>query len=393
VPSCATLCALVGTTVTHADTFFVMFINAAHRETLTPKASPAVGFTVSLDAAGATVIVKDGNNNVVHYLSGLPNVAAGALAPKFVELPTGSQTVFTLSSAVAPSVVFNASQSLIGASQGSIPGTANHYYLCVLGTSPNPATSYNVHVIDVTPDAVGKDGVFGQQVINLFEAGSSQAPSAVSQSISFIQQTAATFGDVSTTACRKVQSISAGTSTVGVLSTAIDGPFDNTYTNVFVSPSSATCTSPAPFNALGAITLGQPSAFTGAPNNCGVRVTLLVGRPYTVTTTVCTTPSAFNATTCLNNASPQQVTTTFVGDLTFLGDSLASPTGGSYSVATLDIQSCECAATTIVPPVCDTCDVLAAVNGLSSGLRRINGTTISTHNIVKGLQKYVHKKL
>jgi hypothetical protein len=384
--------------VTATDTFFVMFVNAAHRETATAT-SPPGSFTFANDASGAAIFVEDGLGNVVHYIPQLLQASGPALTPAFVELQTGTYSVNALSHTLAQSTflgssVFNASATIgSGVQTQQLTGVANTYVLVVLGTLGDPTTTFGINIFDVTPAATGVQGVAEEQVINMFTASSGGSASGIvsSQTVALVQETPVTTTDgVVQTSCRTLATVPAAQSVT--LTPAFNAAFDNSFSNVFVAPSGATCAAITPFNGASALALGD--SFTSPA--CGKRVSLLVGRPYQIVNTVCNGAGVLSGNVC-STSSPSNVTTTEIGNLDFLGSSFfASNSGGTYSVITVDIPSCACAVGT-TPSSCPSpspSPLPTCVCDLSTVTSSLGGLKTNVHNvltIVRQIQKKVKK--
>jgi len=263
--------------------------------------------------------------------------------------------------------------------------------LVVLTTATDPTNAFGINTFDVTPALQGVAGVAEEQIINLFVAangGGSATPAVTSPSVSLVQQAITNpQTGVTQTTCRVLTTVQPAQSVV--LSPAANAAFDNTFSNVLLTPATTTCGAAA-FDNAPSITLGD--SFTAS--SCGRRVTLLVGRPYDLTTTTCLN-SGLVGNTCLAGTAVNGSAVTEIGNLDFVGNSFfqSNPGGGTFSVFSLDIPSCSCAAAVpLTPCPTPTTPTPTCVCDLGSLAGTLSGLKSTVHNVLT-ITKKIEKKV
>jgi len=326
-----------------------------------------------------------------------------AFTPTFVELPIGSYSLNIYTSTQAAKIL-NSNNVNIGAlslapANFSVQFTvaANKQSLGVITSSFSGTFAFTA--IDVTPSTTNSTE---QQIVNLFQAGSTGANVAFSlfQTVT-TNQPISSGGTNTTTICNAIGTFSPNNGNAQV---QLATPVDST-TPIAYATSSSACGSATPFlSGAPSITLSSLASGT-----CGRRVTVLVGRAASLTTHSCPvtgTSQLLNVTTCssvsVQVANPQSFV---LGDLQFVNQTFAdvTPPVGQAFAFQFDVPACDCVDATSMNATqrtCDTCAILDAINAVGGqqgevlrDLHGINNTVRNTINIVKSIQQKVQRKL
>lgn len=407
-----------GSTITQNvfDSYYVMFINVAHREVVTfdANSNPLSASSSDVFSNDATIVVEDGSSNVLHYNQFL---SLTQTAPAFVELFLTANPTLTVSavlrSAGFNNPAYNGSLSATNTGQATVSTkvfapSANRYYVVALTTASDPTTGYLIQEFDVTPTENLFNGTQEEQIINLIQASqsSAQIQATVSSSVVYTPQqeplssqyNGVEFFQVATTT---TTSSSCSVSSIPTVTpqnfVVVNGTFSGL--TMALAPT-ASCPNPVAVNGGPQFT----SDFSGAA--CGRRVTILIGRPYNVITPISCSVSTFASPTCTQSGG--QTTVTQIGDLNFVGNSFfpglsqigatqfTSLPGNMPTPITFDISSCGCATPqpTTCTPTCGESQILAAISGssgsVSGTVSGLAGSISAVANSVNGVASSVN---
>jgi len=356
--------------VSAQSTFFLKIVNAAHRE------SPSGFGTTAVDTS-AVVVVQEGLNptpnvnNVWHYQV-LTRVDILGTTGSFIELPSISSlsatiTVYPGANSVTNSfseVTFNGTfgQNAVQLQLTDTGLLANTYQLVTITGTPS-GQSYTLTRFDVTPSN-NAAGTIDQEVIDLVTPTASLAD-PIGTNTAFLGATVFSTSNPSSSGfcCSNVINFPSDQSQNGVVpAPQSTSTVANNVNTVLTAGRGTGCNSATAIGGLSSITLSNAAFATG----CGKRVTLLVGRPFTLTQSAC----GINSGLCSfqNNSVTVGVTGLDIAANSFFQSAPVSQTGG-FRQFSFDVQTCACVSSTPTPSPCPTnCDILTAITGSSGSV-------------------------
>ena len=348
--------AIVGGTiaVTSRTTGFVKLVNAAHREF-------SIGGLQQTETS-LIFVIRDSVGAVVHFEA----VSTGQQS-SFIELPTGQYKINTYSGRnQRNNILITNPATLIGTVSADLVFTVaeNRYYLVASTTStfdPLFAVDTLQTPFDITPATNTIAGTTEQQVINLLLAPS------LSQDVKLLRNVVST---------DNLQCTSFGAVNNGQSSTLVA---QNGSLQLEIALGGATgCATCSRTTYASPATLSPIS--TGS---CGKRVTVLVGRPYTLDTFTTTGICTFNTTTVE------------IGDLSFIGNRFSFRQQVLTPIS-FEIQNCACAAAAVTCieslEFCDSQRIVTlggAVGGVASSVAGVASAVGGVASSVAGVASAV----
>jgi len=413
------------------DSFYVLYINVAHRETYT-TVNGAVTAVSNADAT-ASVVLQDSALNVLDYRQTV-SVTSSASSGPFVEVFFTNLAVTLSAVRQADGFGNSAFNGSLGASTAHIDTVTftpqpNHYYIVALTTNNDP-THYLVQEFDVTPSSSLVAGTQEQEIIDLVQSSQSGVTAVQGVTTTFLSQAQPSFSGVQLLQLAQQGTTATGQTITGCTSVGAVGTGVNTntllipagnFTGVTVAAQPASCLTSG-------VTLASNLAIgASSVSTCGRQVTIFYGRPYSVQVPTCTGAFVNGAPTCTAGSTTQEI---LVGDLNFVGNSFALSNGQIQSVGaqfpitpaafpqplTITVSACSCAAAVVVSTCSASCgesQILTSLTTLSSAisgssgsvsglagslnavlvkLANINSTLVSVKNLDNDIKHLIKKK-
>lgn len=291
-------------------------------------------------------------------------------ATGFVQLPVGSYSIDFFSGTDSISTIFEPTQATTrngpAAATATVTVADGSFNVVVIKGSAqgNSAAALTFDVLDVTAPSTITEGDTDFTVYNYVSGFPVKLASATSSCCNLLNGG---------------NNIATGGST-SVSSSSLTEDFDG-QTSFTVYDSSATCG--ALGSSRGTVTFTGLSSFSDANGQCGRRIVLLTGRPYTSVASAVTAPAGVSV--ALTGCTTCQFTETRIGDLSF-PDSAGS--GNSVGTIVIDVPSCACTAVSVATcdSICDADEFASLESQLSAGIAQITASvTSSTTSITRSV--------